>query len=393
MKDALVVGAGVAGCSAALELARQGSDVSVLETSGRIGGRVLSYCCKATDSCSRCGVCVAHTTVAQSLRHPKITLLTGAAISSVARTGGKIEVRGALARPGIAHRRCMDCRKCVEACPQGAISRYSRAGLTQYGVDYLRCLLSSGKRCLACGEACEAGAISTGDGSGKPRTFKLAVSRVVVAVGHETFDPVAKPRLGYRRIPEVMTGLEAEEALAARTDLGAGSVAFLQCVGSRDPSIGRNYCSSVCCAYALRMARMLKSRNPATEVTVYTIDVQHFDKAQRAFREGVEAVGVKLVRGVPSSISRYADGKLHLQIEDPASGATTAVHDRAVLSVGMGPTAGARRLAELFGLETGEHGFLRSSAADIQVAGTCAAPQGLIDAMASGRAAAVRLAP
>ena len=135
---------------------------------------------------------------------------------------------------------------------------------------------------------------------------RVAADGVLVATGHENFDPVVKPRLGYRRLPGVMTGFEAEQALVGRLDLGGQSVAFIQCVGSRDPSLSRNFCSAVCCAYALRMARVLKHRNPQADVTVYYIDIQHFDKVQSAFRADVERAGVKLVRGIPSSVSPSA---------------------------------------------------------------------------------------
>jgi heterodisulfide reductase subunit A-like polyferredoxin len=92
MKNALVVGAGVTGCSAALELARLGTSVTVLERSGRVGGKVLSYCCKATDLCSRCGVCVAHDAIAEAIRHPKIRFLPNATIEKVEDSGSRVAV-------------------------------------------------------------------------------------------------------------------------------------------------------------------------------------------------------------------------------------------------------------------------------------------------------------
>ncbi len=244
-----------------------------------------------------------------------------------------------------------------------------------------------GKECDRCAKACPVDAI---DAAKSPRAVRVAADGVLVATGHENFDPVVKPRLGYRRLPGVMTGFEAEQALAGRLDLGGKSVAFIQCVGSRDPSLCRNFCSAVCCAYALRMARVLKSRNPQAEVTVYYIDIQHFDKVQTVFRADVERAGVKLVRGIPSSVSPSA-GRLVLSIDDPATGAITALHDTVVLSAGMESADGAQEVADRFGLGRDAFGFFTTTGGRIRAAGTCVEPQDLFAAMASGRAAALEL--
>ncbi len=400
MNRFLVVGAGVTGCSAARELAQQGS-VTVLESSGAAGGKVLSYCCKATDSCSRCGVCVAHAAVAEAVRDPRITVLAGARIGTVEATEGAVRVGGTAARPRFDHSVCVDCGACLEACPTRCISRYSRAGLTVFSVDRARCLLASGKRCAACSDACGLGAIETGS---PEQAFTLSVDGLIVATGHESFDPTCKPRLGYGRLPGVMSGLEAERALSHEAALPAAdgrpaaSVAFIQCVGSRDPGLCRNFCSAVCCAYALRMARLLKARQPGADVTVYCIDIQNFDKVFTPFRAEIQALGVRFVRGIPSSVNRAGDGKLDLLIEDPAGNRTTARHDAVVLSVGMGPANGAPRVAELFGLAQDEFGFFTSrepkviaAGARVFAAGTCVEPQSIVDSIASGRTAAAEL--
>lgn len=399
MKRFLVVGAGVTGCSAALELAGQGHDVTILEASAAVGGKVLSYCCKATDSCARCGVCVAHDTIAKAIAHPRISILTGAQIEAVAALGTSLTVRGAAAHPRMKHALCTDCGACLAACPTRAISRSSRAGLTTYSVDFSRCLLHRGKRCTACAEACGFEAIEVGvtEPGVARQPFDLSFDGVVVATGHETFDPSCKPRLGYGRIAGVMTGLEAEAALSREAAISrpdgtpAASVAFIQCVGSRDPSLCRNFCSAVCCAYALRMARILKSRQPDAAVTVYYIDLQNFDKAFTAFRGSIEAMGISLVRGVPSIINRTSDGRLELLIEDPRGSTAKGLHDAVVLSVGMSPAAGAGRTAGLFGLEQDEFGFFTSRLPGVLAAGTCSEPQSIVDSMASGRAAAADL--
>ena len=398
MKPFLVVGAGVAGCSAALELAGQGHEVTVLEASAAVGGKVLDYCCKATDSCARCGVCVAHDTVAKACGNGRISILAGGRIQEVERSGSALSVRGVAANPRIRHSLCTDCGACSAACPTRAISRYSRAGLTTYRVDYSRCLLHAGKKCTACVEACGFGAIEAG---GPEAEFSLSFDGVVIATGHSTFDPSCKPRLGYGRIPGVMTGLEAESILSGKAFLPAANgtpasrIAFVQCVGSRDPSLCRNFCSAVCCAYALRMARVLKARQPGAEVTIYCIDIQNFDKAFTPFRSGIEAMGVSFVRGVPSLVNRTTGGMLELLIEDPraeAPGAgSKALHDAVVLSVGMSPADGAARISALFGLEQDEFGFFTSRLPGVLVAGTCSEPQSIVDSMASGRAAAAEL--
>jgi heterodisulfide reductase subunit A len=397
MKRFLVVGAGVTGFTAALELARQGHGVTILESSPAIGGKILSYCCKATDSCSRCGVCVAHDRIAEALRHPRITVLTGARIGAVDAAGPAVTVRGVAATPQFRHSLCVDCGACAAACPTRCISRYSRGGLTAYSVDHQRCLLAKGKRCAACADACSFAAIDAGAAE---QAFDLKADGVVIATGHETFDPVCKPRLGYGRVTGVMTGLEAERILSRDASLPAAdgraatSVAFIQCVGSRDPGLCRNFCSAVCCAYALRMARVLKARQPAADVTVYYIDIQNFDKVFTPFREGIEALGVRLVRGIPSSVSRAGSGTLGLLIEDPDGNRTTAQHDAVVLSVGMGPAEGSRRTAELFDLPKDEFGFFGhcgSKPGRIVAAGTCVEPQSIVESIASARAAAQEL--
>jgi heterodisulfide reductase subunit A len=391
MKRFLVVGAGVTGFMAALELARQGHGVTILESSPAIGGKVLSYCCKATDSCSRCGVCVAHAGIAEAVRHPRITVLTSARIGRVDAAGPAVSVSGAAAGPQFKHSLCIDCGACLAACPARCITRYSRAGLAMYSIDSERCLLVKGKRCAACSDSCGFSAIQTG---APEQAFDLAAEGVIVATGHETFDPACKPRLGYGRLSGVMTGLEAERTLSREAALlggdgqAASSVAFIQCVGSRDPVLCRNFCSAVCCAYALRMARLLKARQAGADVTVYYIDIQNFDKVFTPFRAEIEALGVRFVRGIPSSVSRARSGKLDLLIEDPNGSRTTAQHDAVVLSVGMSPAAGAPRVAELFGLAQDEFGFLASRQPKVVAAGTCVEPQSIVDSIASGRAAA-----
>jgi heterodisulfide reductase subunit A len=198
-----------------------------------------------------------------------------------------------------------------------------------------------------------------------------------------------------------MTGSEVEEILGRQKALDppSRSVAFVQCVGSRDPKEGRNYCSAVCCAYALRLAHVLKKNAPDTDISIYYIDIQNFDKTFERFRSGLTEEGIRFIRAIPFRIERSVSGKLQLHVEDPDHHETVAEHDKVVLSTGMVPDQDADRLAKLFQIPRNEFGFFdtphpgsgRTSQPEIFVCGTCGEPKGLLDCMASARAVALEM--
>ncbi len=392
MTRALVIGAGVAGSAAALELARLGIRSTVIESSPLIGGKVLSYCCKAADSCTRCGACTAHELVAEAVRNPRIDFLTSASVRCARRNAGGFAVEAAADLPALNPRKCTDCGACVKACPARCIARHDRGGLVQYGIDRPRCRLSRGGECTACAKACPSSAIRASAGA----AVRLNAGAVLLAVGHEAFDPAVKPRLGYGRVPGVMTGLEAEERLARGGSLFSGAgrpgerrgIAFIQCVGSRDPKLGRNWCSAVCCAYALRMASRIAGREPGVQVTVYCIDVQNFDKAFTSFRADLAKSGVEIIHGLPSAVQAAPGGGVSLWREDARGRADSAVYDAVVLSVGLGPAPGSAEIAGLFGVPRDAFGFLAPSDGRVFCAGTCREPQGIMESIAEARAAA-----
>jgi len=390
MNTILIIGSGISGLSAADFLGSLGNNVVILEKEGSIGGKILSYCCKATDSCSRCGVCTAHEKLADTLKKKNVRIITGTDIKSVTNTGEKITIKAERKNPYIDQQKCLDCGACAEACPENCISVYRRGDAVQYIVDYSKCRLHKGQECDVCMKTCPADAIE-GKAAVKPLT--LTGSDAFIATGHTVFDAAKKPRYGYGRMPNVITGLELEEMLSRELDFpeDVSDVAFIQCVGSRDPVLGRNYCSSVCCAYALRMARVLKYRKPDIKVTVYYIDLQAFDKTFTRFKEELLSLGVQLIRGVPFRVDELESGKLRCMVEHGNGDETIAEHDKVVLSVGMGPDLSSGEVAELFGLKQDEYGFLSSEKSNVYVSGTCENPQSITESIASAEAAAVKI--
>ncbi|MBN2443405.1 MAG: CoB--CoM heterodisulfide reductase iron-sulfur subunit A family protein [Spirochaetales bacterium] len=390
MTKTLIIGGGISGCTAAVELAQSNNSVTLVESKNRIGGNVLDYCCKATKDCSQCSVCIAFTQFNEFYSNKNINLITGASVTSVTQTGGVQTARIVRSHPVIDHKNCISCNACVSACPEKCITRDQKGNFTQYTIDFSRCRIHQGKECTLCADACPTKAVECGPENSE---MEVRYDQVVIATGHEPFDPKKKPRYGYGQLKNVMTGKEAEELLASRRSLGDGAedVAFVQCVGSRDPHIGRNYCSSICCAYALRLARVLKYNEPESNITIYYIDIQNFDKTFTHLHNELIASGIRFVRGLPFTIEETNNGKLKLFIEDWKNNKTVAFHDRVVLSVGLGPSSSASTLTEMFHLKQDEFGFLESDDKDVYVCGTCHEPMNISDSIAGARAVAYEI--
>jgi heterodisulfide reductase subunit A len=390
MSKYLVIGAGISGCTAAHALANQGHQVDVIDSSNAIGGAILGYTCKATDECSRCGVCVAHTQLHNTLKHPDITVTVGASLQSVTQNGS-LSTTVSRQNPSISHQECIACDACIRPCPEQCITRIQRGELVQYAIDYAACRLHKGESCSICADACPTKAIFA-----QTATTEMSISsdKALIATGHDPYDATKKIRFGYGRLDNVITGAEAEEILSRQTYLrnSEDSIAFIQCVGSRDPRIGRNYCSSVCCAYAMRLARVIKYRNSDTPVTIYYIDFQNFDKTFTLFKKGVEESGVHFFRGIPFNIEYSSSSeKLRLRIENMNGEDTIVEHDMVVLSVGMGPAIESEKIAGLFSLTRDDFGFFSSPSPQVFVSGTCKEPLSIPDSMTAARAIAVEM--
>lgn len=343
----LILGGGVAGLAASLELARRGVASILAEKGSRLGGRVRDFCCKATQACVHCGACRLGDLLSEAATRPEAAFHTRALAGSAKQVGGSWE---------------------VELLPQPEEPEE--------------------------------------DPLAKPLLDKTTVKAqaVILAVGYEPFDPSRKTRFGYGRVPGVMTAFELEAMLGQGVlvdSVGQApkNVAFIQCVGSRDESLGNLYCSRVCCGFALDMAGLIKAGWPETDVTFFHMDVQGYgpswEEALPHMREEIN-----FVRAMPGEVSASDNGP-QVCFAGPNGQPQSQEFGLVILSQGLTPPMSAGALSEMFGLERNQDGFLgqnnglcQSGAPGVFVAGTAQGPRGIVDSIdhaASAAAAAMEL--
>jgi len=323
----LILGGGVAGLAAAVELDRRGVPSLVVEKTGRLGGRAAEFCCKATSVCARCGACRVGDLVREALGRPNIAFL-GRALA----VGVRARDRGWE----------------VDLAPQP---------MDEAGV----------------GEPVEA----------LTARRTLTAGAVILAVGHQPFAAGRKSRFGHGRVPGVLSAGELERQLRDGTlPAEARRLAFIQCVGSRDEVLGHDYCSRVCCGFALRLARLARFLEPERQITFFHMDVQDYG---RAWREELKAMRAdfEFVRAIPGEVRAGASGP-EAVYAGPDQQPVAREFDRVVLSTGLEPPLAAAALAELFGLSRDADGFLglgeggaASGVAGVYLAGTASGPRSI----------------
>lgn len=402
----LVIGGGVAGMAAALTLADNGSQVYLVEREPFIGGWAATFCCKATEVCTKCSVCLVPQKLSEVAAHPRISILTNSAVTGITGKIGDFRVN-LLQKPRfIDLEKCTACGICAESCPsdpKAIYLPYPEAVPLSYIIDKTRCLHFTGEGCNICKRRCPSKAVHFDE---KPRQLELSVGAIIVATGFEVFDARKKEALGYGRYPRVLTGLDLERMLNHDGSIKLPSngkepqnIAFIQCVGSRDEYIGNGYCSQVCCKYAMRFARLLRYQNPEARVTIFYIDLQTAGKGFGDFYEECKE-SIRFVRGIPVEISPASSGELEVRYENLSEGRVIWENfDLVVLSVGITPRKDSWALAKILGINLGDNGFFdtndslestETNAEGIFLAGTCQGPKDIPDSIAHGIQAASR---
>ena len=382
-KSVLVVGAGIAGIQASLDLAEMGLDVHLVEESPTIGGRMPQL--DKTFPTNDCSMCILSPKMSECARHPGITLHTLSAVTSITGDPGDLKCRVLKRAKYVDPDKCVACGLCEEKCPvkvddefdmglrkRKAISRYFLQSIpAEYTIDKNHCLHLTKGVCKLCEKTCPAGAIKFDD---VDQEIELHVGAVIMATGIDAFNPVGFGHFGYRLYKNVLTSLEFERILSASGPFGGHVVrisdqkeprklAFIQCVGSRDESINKNYCSSACCMFAIKQSIIAKEHIKDLEPTIFYMDIRAFGKDfDKYYDKAQHQYGVKFVRSKVSEIREDENGNLNLKYTLENGEIQYEKFDMAVLSIGLEPRMNQERLAGSLDIKLNEFGFCHSEA-------------------------------
>jgi heterodisulfide reductase subunit A len=409
--DAMVLGSGIAGLQAALDLADQDFRVAILEKDASIGGKMirLSKVFPTLD----CSSCITTPKMSAVAHHENITVFTCCDLKTFERTDGGI-VASITQRPRyVEPNKCIGCRQCEYKCPvyvpdkeQGGFAArkaiyipFSNAIPQIALIDLDNCIL-----CRKCEKICPTRAV---DYFQKPEDFTLETKTVILATGFELTPLETKRQYGEGKIPNVITSLQMERLLAphgpyARVlrpsdGMEPDSIAFIQCAGSRDKSMGIPYCSRVCCMHAIKQAMLLSGALPLADIFIYYMDIRAFGKGYEQFFQNAQAMGIQFVKAKVATLDGGGNGRVTVRYEaQNGGGVTTLDHDLVVLSLGMVPGWDPEGHCHV---SRGSDGFIKTiqpklspTLTDMEgifVTGAAAGPKDIVDSIAEAGAASM----
>ncbi len=419
--DVLVVGAGISGIQASLDLASAGYKVIMVDKAPSIGGKMSQL--DKTFPSNDCSMCIESPKFNECNRDPNIEMLTYTEVDKVEGKAGDFKVT-LLKKPRyVDEGKCTGCTTCVTYCPvmipdpfnqklsdNKAIHIYFAQATPLVPYIDENCIHLTEDKCRICASVCKQNAI---DFAMEPEKVEVKVGAIVMAAGYETFDPGLRGDQGYGKFENVITSLDYERLLCA-TGPHEGEVlrpsdkkhphkiAWIHCVGSRQVLPGGNsYCSSVCCTYIQKQVILAKDHDDDAECTIFHNDVRSYGKDfERFYQRAAKLPGVKFVRSYVS-VGREIPGSKNVTIRysTPDQGVMEEEFDMVVLGVGLNPPKNVKALAETFGIELTDHGFCKVDPANriltsrpgIFVSGAFQGPADIPEAvyMASGAGAQI----
>jgi heterodisulfide reductase subunit A len=420
--DVMVVGGGITGIQAALELAETGKKVYLVERTPTIGGHMAQF--DKTFPTLDCSACILTPKMDAVLQNPRIELLTYSEIAEAKGYVGNFTIKVKQKARYVDHDKCNACLACTEKCPGRGPSEFDENLVKRKAIyipfpqavpqkpviDREACTFFKKGKCRLCEKVCEQKAI---DFEQEDTYREINVGAIVMATGYDLMDTGALTHYGYGKYPGVYYSLEVERLFNSAGPTNGKvvmrdgktepkSVAILHCIGSRDKN-NYEYCSRVCCMYSLKFAHLFKEKTGADIYQMY-IDMRTPGKGYEEFYARLLEEDVKFVRGKAARVTDKTNeseepGKLIVEVEDTLTGEFMRVPvDMVVLSPAMKPRADARDMARLFNLSTDKYGFfmerhpklapLSTMTDGVFIAGACQSPKDIPDSVSQGTGAA-----
>ncbi|MCZ7356414.1 MAG: FAD-dependent oxidoreductase [Candidatus Methanoperedens sp.] len=416
-----VVGGGIAGIQAALDLADSGFKTYLIESRPSIGGTMAQL--DKTFPTNDCAMCILSPKLVETARHPNIELLSYSDVTSITGKAGDFNVKVVKKARYVDETKCTGCGTCTEKCPSKVADEYN-AGMSKRKsiyipfaqaiprvatIDSAHCLYLTKGKCGVCKKVCGPKAV---DYEQKDKEIELNVGSVVLATGFKPFDPSVLRQYRFDH-PDVITSLQFERLLSASgptqghvTRQSDGKVpkkiAFIQCVGSRNPRINRKHCSSVCCMYATKESIIAKEHDPELDITIFHIDIRAFGKNfEEFYNRARREYGIKYINSRPPEVIVDSNNALSLKYEDFNTGdLVNRDFDMVVLSIGLDPADSTRNIAQSSGIALDDFGNIatsienpvETSVAGVYVCGVAQGPKDIPDTVAQASAAASKAA-
>jgi heterodisulfide reductase subunit A len=419
-KSVMVIGGGIAGIQASLDLADKGMIVHLVEKTPSIGGRMAQL--DKTFPTNDCSICILAPKMADCFSHPNTNVITYAEVVGVEGKAGSFKVKVLKKARFVDEAMCTGCGECLEKCPSKVPSEFEM-GLTTRKAIYMpmmqavprvmtidkeHCLQMTKGKCGNCKKACKREAI---DYEMKDQILEIEVGSIIVATGYDVWDPSTSTEYGYGRYPNVFTAMEYERMINAagpthghierRSDKKRPvKMAFIQCVGSRNPQVGHPYCCSVCCMHSTKESMLAREHHDDMESTIFYKDMRACSKG---FWEYVERAkrdyGVRYINS-DATVQENPDNHNPIVVFDVGGRQQSEEFDMVVLATTLIPRKETQELAKLLGLKLDEFGFLESAdrilnaestnVPGVFLAGYAAGPADIPESVAQGSAAAAK---
>ncbi|MFX1345869.1 MAG: 4Fe-4S binding protein [Promethearchaeota archaeon] len=416
----LVVGAGISGMNAALDLANCGYKVYLVEKSPTIGGHMAQL--DKTFPTLDCSSCVITPKMSEVLKAKNIELMTYSEVTNVSGYIGNFTVSIKKYPHFIDQNKCTGCGSCADACIVVAANEFElgmkkrkavyvpfpQAVPRKFTIDMNHCI-----KCGICAEVCPVNAVNYDDDI---KYIEIKVGTIILSTGYDLYNPTVLSQYGYGKFPNVITGMQMERLLSSfgategkvkrPSDLKEPStLIFLQCVGSRDfTEKGNKYCSRVCCMYSLKQARLYKEKHPNAKIYIFYIDIRAFGKGYEEFYDSTgREFNIKFIRGRISEVLEDDNHNIIIRGEDTLLQRLIEIKaDLLVLAIGLIPRKDSHELARLFNVQRSEDGFLMEAHPKLRpvetltdgifIAGAAQGPKDIPDAIAQAKAAALQAA-